>query len=250
MKKLLIITLLSQLLFCATAEQVETYLDLSNSEEELIEMERQFSLMQQSFRSLESNTSEEAAPYDMELLSIRFREYIQKALSEDEMDEILQNYKNVLLLQFVSSIGDPNWDEKEVEAYLRSVKENPEMKERIALVEKLNRAFNNKESIAIMFDGLIKPLLKSASGGDKLDETYMKKRKEKYIEAMSRESQDETLYATREFSMEELEALLKIAQSKAMGYEVKAVYGGMAYALEEFFLSLANRYDISKHEKR
>ena len=250
MKKLLIIILLSQLLFCATAEQVEQYLDVSNSEEELVEMERQFSLMQESFRSLDSNASETTAPYDMELLSIRFREYLQKALSEDEMDEVLQNYKNVLLLQFVSAIGDPNWDEEDMKRYLKSVKENPEMKERIALVEKINKAFNNKESIAIMFDGLIKPLLKNASGGERLDDAYMKKRKEKYIKAMMEESMNETLYATREFSMEELDALLKIAESKAMSYEVKAVYGGMAYALEEFFLSLANRYDISKHEKR
>ena len=60
---------------------------------------------------------------------------------------------------------------------------------------------------------------------------------------------NETLFATKDFSMEELEALLKVAQTPAIDHEVKAVYGGMAFALKDFFLTLASGYDISKHQR-
>jgi hypothetical protein len=32
--------------------------------------------------------------------------------------------------------------------------------------------------------------------------------------------------------------------------ETKAVFGATAYALEEYFLSLASRYDIKKHQSK
>jgi len=56
-KKLLIIILFSQMLYSATAEQVEHYLSISNAEEELLLLESQFSQMQSGF-SQKSNTSE------------------------------------------------------------------------------------------------------------------------------------------------------------------------------------------------
>lgn len=249
MKILLVITLLVQLLCSATPEQVERYLSISNAEEELIELEAQFSRMQNNFQSLDTNTSEEKETYDMQMLSIRFREYIQKALSEDEMKEILQNYRNVILLQFVSASSVTETDPKEIEAYIKTLEESESSSGRIDLVEKINKKLNNKESMVLMFDELIKPLMQAAPGGQNLDEAYMKKSRENYLKSMVESAKKETLFATKEFTMEELEALLKIAQTPAIDHEMKALYGGMAYALKEFFLSLASRYDISKHQR-
>lgn len=248
-KQLLILAILSQLLFSATPAQVERYLSISNAEEELIELESQFSQMQNNFKSLDSNASQEKETYDMQMLSIRFRKYIQKHLSEDEMEEILQNYRSVVLLQFVSASSVTDTDPKEVEAYLKTLKESESSAVRIDLVEKINKELNDKEAMVVMFDELIKPLLQTASGGQNLDDTYMKKRREDYLKSMIEDSKNETLFATKDFTMEELEELLKIAQRPAIDHEIKAVYGGMAFALKEFFLSLASRYDISKHER-
>ena len=66
---------------------------------------------------------------------------------------------------------------------------------------------------------------------------------------MNEKAKNETLFATKDFSLEELEELLKIAQTPAIEHEIKAIFGGIAFALKEFFLTLASGYDISKHQR-
>ncbi len=248
-KLLLIITLLTQLLFPATPEQVDQYLSISNAEEELIELESQFSQMQKNFQASDSNTDEEKETYDMQMLSIRFKEYIEKHLSEDEMEEILQTYKNVIYLQFVSASSVKDSDPEEVEAYIKTFENNDSSAVRMDIVEKINTEINDKESITLMFDELIQPLMKAAPGGQKLGNEYMKKSREAYIKSTTEEMKNETLFATKDFNMEELEALLKVTQTPAIDHEVKAIYGGMAFALKDFFITLASKYDISKHQR-
>ena len=246
MKQLLIIALFIQVLFAATLEQVEQYLSVSNAEEELLTLESDFSAMQNGFS--QDNNASKNETYDMQMLSLRFKEYIQRNLSENEMEEVLQSYKNVIFLQFISATTDNSRvDNNETERYLNTLKENPENAVRVDLVEKINSEINNKDSMIVMFDELMKPLMQNAKGGDKLDEESMKKRRESYMKSMIEASKNETLYATKDFSIEELEKLLEVAQTPAIGYEMKTVYGAKAYALKEFFLSLASRYDISKH---
>ena len=245
MKQLFIIALFIQVLFAATLEQVEQYLSISNAEEELLLLESQFSAMQNGFS--QDNNASENETYDMQMLSLRFKEYIQTHLSENEMTEVLQTYKNVVFLQFVSATSVNSADNNETESYIKTLKDNPESAVRIELVEKINSEVNNKDSMIVMFDELMKPLMQNAKGGENLDDTYMKKRRESYMKSMIESSKNETLYATKDFSIEELEQLLEVSQTPAIGYEMKAIYGATAYALKEFFLSMASRYDISKH---
>ena len=249
MKLLLIITLLSQLLFSATPEQVERYLSISNAEEELLGLESQFSRMQNNFQASDTNASQEKETYDMQLLTIRFKEYMQKHLSENEMEEILQTYKSVVFLQFISASYATDTDPEEVEAYVKTFENNESSSVRMEIIEKIHRELNNKESMTLMFDELIKPLMQAAPGGQKLDDEYMKKSKEAYLKSMIEKAKVETLFATKNFTMEELEELLNVAQTPAIGYEMKALYGGMAFALKEFFLTLASKYDVSKHQR-
>ncbi len=251
MKKLLIISLLlTQLLFSATPEQVERYLSISNADEELLGLESQFFRMQNNFQASQSNNSEEKETYDMQMLSIRFKEYMQKHLSKNEMDEILQTYKSVVFLQFISAISmTTDNDPKEVEAYIKTFENNESSAIRMNIVEKINTKINNKESITLMYDELIKPLMQAASGGEKLNDEYMKKNREDYLKSMIEKSKNETLFATKDFTMEELEELLKVVQTPAIDHEVKAIYGGMAFALKDFFLTLTSKYDISKHQR-
>ena len=248
MKRLLItLTLLANLSYAATPEQVEQYLLVSSAEEELLALESQFSSMQNSF-SKDDNASE-TKTYDMQMLSLRFKDYLQRHLSEDEMTEVLENYKNVVLLQFVSATSDvPNHDKNETDTYVASLKANPEAGVRMDLVEKISKKLYSKEALIIMFDGLMKPLVQNGIGGDKLNDKMLKGMKENYIKAMLETSKNETLFATKDFTMEELEELLTIAKTPAIDHETKAVFGAMAYSLKEFFMSMASRYDVSKHQ--
>jgi len=247
MKKILLSALFSTMLFAATAEQVEQYLSLSNAEEELIRMEAAFASMQNSFKQRDNNATEDKT-YDTQLLSIRFREYLQKALSEDEMSEVLENYKSVVLLQFVSATNPQEYDPKAVDAYIEKLESDSEAKKRIALIKKISNALYKKETISIIFDELMTPLMQNGIGGEKVDDAFLKQSRQNYIKMMQENARKETLYAAKDFTMEELEELLKIAKSPAVDHEAKAVFGATAYALKEFFASLASRFDVRKHQ--
>jgi len=247
MKKILLaLTLLTHFSFAATPEQVEQYLSVSNAEEQLLAMQSQYAAMQNRIPK-DTNASENT--YDMQMLSIRFKNYLQKKLSEDEMTEVLDNYKNVVLLQFVSAESNMENLEKNVSTtYLEKLKSDPEAGTRIELVSKISKALYAKEAMLVMFDDLLSPLMKNSIGGEKINDKMLKGMKESYIKEMTKSAIDSTLLTCKDFTMEELEELLKIAQTPAIQHEVKAVFGAMAYSLKEFFMSLANRYNVEKHQ--
>jgi len=254
MKKLLFGALLSvTFLFSASPEQIEKYLDISNSDEELVMLESQFSAMQSSINAMSQTKSDEKSVeqsnYDMQLLSIRFKEKLQSLLSDDELDEILKNYNNRVLLQFVSATSDPDYDEKTAKTYVTNLEKNSEAKERIELVTNISKELYSRESMVILFDNLMKPMMKNAIGGDKMDSALMKESRESYVKMLSEASKIETIYSTREFTIEDLEELYKISKTSAIDHETKAVYKAMAYALKDFFLSMSSRYDIEKHKR-
>ena len=246
---LFLFTLLSQLLFSATPEQIEQYLQVSSSEEQLITLESQFSQMQQNLNR--SSTSAEGASneYDMQLLSIRFREYIQKNLSEDEMNEVLKQYRNVVLLKFVSVQNDTEYDEKLAQVYMKELETEDNASVRLDLLDKISNTLYNEENVAVLFDNLMKPLLQNSMNGQKISDASLKKNKDAYIKRNIADGKLETAYMTREFTLEEVETLLDIVKTPAIERESKVIFGATAYALQEFFLSLASRYDPSKHKR-
>ncbi len=248
-KIIFLFSLLTQVLFSATEEQVDRYISVSSSEEQLIELESQFSQMQQSINSLNKEENSASNEYDMQLLSIRFREYLQKNISEDEMDEILAQYRSVVLLKFVSVQNDTEYDEKEAETYRKALQSEENASTRIDLSEKISEKLYNKENLGILFDNLMKPLLQNGKGSQEISDERMQKTKEAYIKSKIEDGKLETIYMTREFSIEELEALLDVVKTAAIERESKAVFGATAYALQEFFLSMASRYDVNKHKK-
>ena len=241
-KLLFIFIFASNFVWSATPEQVEEYLSVSTAEEELLALEAQFSFMQNSF-----SVKENQKTYDMQLLSVRFKESLQRSLSENEMNEILENYKNVLYLQFVST-NTYTPDNNETKAYLFKLQEDETAQECLDILEQISKALNNKDSMLVMFDELMKPLLQSANGGTDIDKKMMDKRRELYIKSRIKDARDETLYNLKDFTIDELEELLTIIKTSSIQREVKAVYIATAYALKDFFLSMASRYDISKHD--
>jgi hypothetical protein len=245
-KALLLILLFTQLLFPATPEQVEKYISISNSEEQLIILENEFTQMQNNINSI---SKEESSTYDMQLLSIRFREYLQKNISEDEMDKIMGQYTNVVLLQFISVQNNPDYDEKEAEAYMKKLQTEENASVRIDLLNEISEKLYKKENIGILFDSLMKPLIQNSKGSAQIDDETLKKSKEAYIKRMIESGKVETAYSAREFTIEELEELLKIVKTPAIAHESEVIFAATAYALNEFFLSIADRYDVSKHQR-
>ena len=242
----LIILILSTtyLLFAATDAQIEKYLTLSTAEEQLLQLQSEFSAMQNSFSNKEEDT-----PYDMQLLSIRFKAYLKRHLSESEMDEVLQNYRNVAYLQLANASLE-TFDTNQSQHYLKSLQDDEEAQSRITLFEEINKALYKKEFIGVMFDELIKPLMQNGISGQKIDKKMMQTQKEAYVKAMIKKSEEWNTYILREFSIEDLEALLKVVKTPSVQLETKTVYAATAYALKAFFLSMASRYDVGKHQAK
>ena len=237
MKKILpILLLLASTLFAATPEQVERYLMLSHAEEELLNLESSFAAIQNRMDAKENNGTD----YDTEMLTVRFREYLQRALSDSEMDKVLENYKSEVLLKFVYESSDPEGDYLAIRTYAKEAKADPELKSRLEIIKKINENYSNKEAITQMFDTLIIPIIKRVRPKD-ADKDQIKKMRERYLKSMTENGYNQILYASREFTTEELDALLEVAKTPAMGYETKAVYGAMAYAMQEFMETMANR---------
>ena len=237
MKKIFtILLLLAALLSAATPEQVERYLMLSHAEEELLDLESSFAAMQRRMDAKDDNGSS----YDTELLTVRFRERLQQLLSESEMEKVLDNYKNETLLKFVYESSDPEGDYLEIRKYAKEAKADPELESRLKIVQKINTYYSKPEVITQMFDTLIIPIIKRMKSKNS-DNKSIKKMRERYIKSMTENGYNQILYATREFSTEELDTMLKISETPAMGYETKAVYAAMAYAMQEFMEVMADR---------
>ena len=152
-------------------------------------------------------------------------------------------------MRFISAQNDSEYDPKEAKAYVENLKKDSDAAVRIELAGKIGEALYKKESIGILFDNLMKPLMQNSIGGGEINEESMKQSRENYIKTMMESGKTETIYACKDFTLEELDELLQIVTTPVMERESKAVFGATAYALKEFFLSIANRYDPSKHQR-
>ena len=240
MKKLIVLLTLSNLLYSATTEQVEQYLSLSHAEEDVLLLESQYANIQNSFTQTKN-------AYDMQLLMIRFKEKLKTQLSEDEMNDILKTYNNVVYLQFTSNQIIQEDFETQKDS-LSTLKNDPDYTERLNIINDINHALNKKKIVGIMYDDLMTPFMQNSIGGKNLSDQQIQTKKNAYIQSVIKNSKEQLLYTTKEFTIEELQELLKVVKSSAVAHEKKAIYKATAYAFKDFFLSIASRYDLTKHQ--
>jgi len=240
MKKLLLLLILQSYLYCSTLEQVEEYISVSHVEENILLLEERYSEIQNGFTNTEN-------AYDMQLLMFRFKEFLETHLSEDEMNEILANYKNLTYLQFTSNQMTKD-DYDKTQADVQNLKEDPDYQERLHISEQINKILNKKEIIGIMYDDLMTPFMKNSIGGGNISKKMIKNQKNAYVKSILDHSIIDILYYTKEFNIDELEELLNIIKSSSIEHERKTIYKATAYTFKEFFISIANRYDLTQHQ--
>ena len=246
MKKILfLLGVISSTMFAATPEQVDRYLLLSHSDEQLANLETQFTQMQNRIVGDDGNITE----YDTQMLTIRFKEKLQEEISDNEMDDILQNYKNPTLLKFVyetsGGIDDPN----ALRQYLSQIKTDPASKERIKIVEKINEVYSNKDGLTELYKSMFEPFIQKMIPGKK-DPKKMKEMEKKYLDSMKEVYKMQLLYSTRDFTKEELDELLKVMKTPAMNHEIRATYGAIAYAMKDFMHTMVNRLEQKFKERK
>ena len=240
-----LITLLTTatIAFSATPEQVEAYLSVSNAEEQLVQLESMFDSMQAMLKQ-DANVS---SAYDSQMLSLRFRKKLEELLSEDEMNEILENYKDVLYLQFVSATNNVDYDGEAIEAYYKKAQKDEELKARLDYIKEITKNLYKEEYLKEYFQALVEPFYKKSSS----DKGLIEKQQEAYIETMVSNGEKIMLYSLKEFSTEELEALASFMKRSSIDTETKTIYKALVYAMQEYFNSLLMAFDnsIPQHQQ-
>ena len=220
MKKTLLLLLLSfELLFSATPKQIDEYISLSKSDRDLLEIEQMIDQM------LPSDSSK-----NTETIEIKFHEYLEKNLSEQEAIELNKLYRNPLFTVLIDM--DPDMPEEELLEFNRTLQENPLSTERMELNNKIIDGMFNEEMIEYM---VVKMQNLIAKQFRIPDSNLTKEDKKEMLSTMTEALRIPLLYQTQTLSIEELKDLESLSNSALVVKTNKVVLHATLYAMEGFF---------------
>ena len=221
MKKILLLLSLSfSILFSATPKQIDEYLSLSKSDRSLLEIEQMIDQI------LPEETSK-----NTESIKIKFREYLEKNLSEQEVIELNKLYRNPLFSVLVDI--DPDIPEEELMEFNRTLKENPLSTERMELNNKILEGMFDEEIIEYMVVKMQNLMAKQF--GIPSDVNLTKEDKKEMLSSMQEELKIPLLYQTQTLSLDELKELESLSNSALVLKTNKVVLHATFYAMEDFF---------------
>ena len=219
MRFIIIITLFTLSLFSATKEQVEKYFIISNSASDIVDLENSFQKLQE----LISPNSQ----YDTELITIRFKEKLQQNLSNDEMDEVIANYNNLLYARVIRELNH----QVSKEDIFKFKQKNSFDKKRLDYITDIVNNIYKKEFLSTLFDKLQKPLITKLYGNNS---NYIEKMKEQFTKQIYNDAIDTLYYNIQDFTLEDLESVAKFTKKSSVYLEQKATLDAMVYATKEF----------------
>jgi len=252
MKKLFLSLGMTLALLGATPEQVERYLMVSGSEDQLIEFEE---MVDQLGQMLTAKTGVEVPlMQDSQLVSIRFREYLQQHLSGSEMEEVLANYAHDVMRKLVSAevVMDELSTRQEYVQFRKDIESDPLPKNRTETVRSIVKRLYDAKALSRFFEKLFLPTYKvmARGSGIALDDTKIEKATKDFVERMQEQNYHTMLFMTRDFTDEELHELEEISGNSASDHEVKAVLGGIEEAMSEAMANMAKQMERLYAQKR
>ena len=236
MKKIIFFVLLSTyLLFSATTEQINQYLSLSHSEQQVIAIEQVFDSMRERQKTKENNESTSQ-------VSIVYQEYLEEHLSSDEIEKVLALYRQPTMSRYTSEIKNFSINEEDMNAFLESLKEEPLLTEREEIVDDIIEVLINEKLQLNFYRSMMQRYQKE---NEESNRSKITSREKSYINAMKKSAKKELLYGTQVFSMEEMKEL-KESIGSSIFQKVKKVEN-------EALVKIMNNYIqgiISKPKKR
>ena len=244
MKKLFLILWATWSAFAATPEQVERYLLVSGSEDQLIEFEQMVDGMGQMFAA--KGGSDVPLMQDSQMLPIRFREYLQRNLSEDEMDEVLANYGHDVLRKLVRAevlMEEPDTVQS-YRQFRRQITDDPLPVSRTETVKAIIKKLYDEKLLTEFFEKMFLPMVKQMGsiGGKTMTEKQIKAIGKKFVKRMRENNYNAMLFMTRDFTDDELDELDDISGNSATSHETRAVFGAIVYAMDEAMHNMADRF--------
>lgn len=216
-KSLLIVTLYLSSLLSASTEQIVQYLSLSQSDQQIIEIERVFDSMRATQESNETNNSTTQ-------VSILYQEYLEEHLSSNELEEILALYRKPIMERYVSEVKTFSVNEEDMRAFLESLKEEPLTTEREDIVDEIVDTLVNEKLQLNFYRSMMQryPSSKDKNTSKENNKSKMSSREEQYVKSMKNAVKENLLYGSQVFSMEEMREL-KDAITSSIFQKVKRV---------------------------
>lgn len=227
MKKILFLLVLSQLLFSATSQQIETYLTVSKADSELIAIEQVFDSM----RADDDNTSQE--------INQIYSLYLEEHLSANEVDELLALYRTPIMQRYVIEMDIGELPKDEMKAFLEGVKENPLSSERLDIVDNIVKHTVNDKQILAFYASMTqryrpKKNKTDSNGNDKNSTKKPTKREKSFLEMTKKGAKNALLYGTQVLSMEEMKALNSALKSSIITKASKVESDAMIFVMDAF----------------
>jgi len=251
-KKYLIFLLAGVALYGATPEQVERYLLVSGSEDQLIEFEQMIDGMSQMLTAKDG--LDVPLMQDAQMVPIRFREYLQRNLSESEMEEVLANYKHDVIRKLVSAevlMEEPDTLES-YRAFQMQIKTDPLPSSRTEIVKSIIRKLYDEKMLIDFYNKMFLPMVKqmASTDGKPIPDKTIKMLGEQFVKKMQKSNYQSMLFMTRDFSDEELEELDELSGNSASNHETRAVFGAIIAAMGEAMDNMARRFGQMVRNRR
>jgi len=222
-KTVLLLVVVSQFIFGATSEQVEKYMSLSHADRSLLEIEMMLDSMRESMKMADNNDSSQ----DM---GIAYRDYFERHISENEMDELLALYRTPIMQLYVEETDTTDIPAGEIEAFLSNLEENPLSSERKNVIKELVDMLIDEETMSKFYKTMMQRYFEKQKRDDNgSKESKATPQEKEFISMMKNGVKQELMYSTQTLNLEELKEVNSIMKK---GIMVKATKVGREAIIE------------------
>jgi hypothetical protein len=248
MKKILIFLTAITTIYAATPEQVDRYLLISGSESQLLQVEQMVEGLSRMFNNGKPMMN------DTQMISIRFKEYLQRNLSEDEMQEVMDNYKHEVLRKLVGAqvlMGEAETAQS-FALFNKNIKTDPLPSNRTSTIKEIVKKAYNEKLLGEFFDKIFTRITVGLGKiiGKSMPKDEMEKAKKDFIKKMRDNNYKSLLFMTRDFTIDELNELNDIAGSSSSNHETHAVFNGVIFAMEEVLDNMEKKFETMAKERK
>ena len=226
MKTILFLLVLSQLLFSATSQQIETYLTVSKADSELIAIEQVFDSM----RADDDNSSEE--------INQIYSLYLEEHLSANEVDELLALYRTPIMQRYVIEMDMGELPRDEMKIFLDSLKENPLTTERLDIIDNILKHTVNDKQILAFYSSMTQRYQPKQNQVDKNSTKKPSKKEEAFLKMMKKGAKNSLLYGTQVFSLEEMKELNSALKASIITKASKVESDAMIFVMDTFIQAI------------
>ncbi len=244
MKRMILFAAAASALVAATPEQVERYLLLSGSEEQLIQFEQTIDQMSQMLTAKDGQ--DVPLMQDSQMIPIRFRAYLQRNLSDAEMEAVLANYQHDVLRKLVSAqvlMGEADTREA-YRQFLSRIQSDPLPANRTETVKAIIKKIYDEKMLRDFFKKMFLPMVQQmgSTDGKPISDQRIKVITKQFVQRMQEGNRKAMLFMTRDFTDAELDTLNTLSGNSATSHETHAVFGAIVSAMGEAMEHMAKRF--------